>query len=178
MFCGLWVWHTVGHYLAGDPPSPRKPWREADQCLNMPDTEQKTRTQSDQPVLKFAEIQTWCFSSVFGHFLSTGWSDWVLVFCFVSGILRYKFWVPTKGTLKSKRFWPIKGVWTPFGGQIENKNRQLDINTWNFTQNLVILICLFFPYALMVMVIFVIYEKSIKCFWNMGGYLLTNVFLS
>ena len=57
------------------------------------------------------EIKNWYFSSVFWRFLSPGWSDWVLVFCSVSGILRHKFRVPTKGTLKTKIFWPTKGAW-------------------------------------------------------------------
>ena len=57
------------------------------------------------------EIKNWYFSSVFWRFLSPGWSDWVLVFCSVSGILRHKFRVPTKGTLKTKIFWPTKGGW-------------------------------------------------------------------
>ena len=57
------------------------------------------------------EIKNLYFSSVFWRFLSPGWSDWALVFCSVSGILRHKFRVPTKGTLKTKIFWPTKGVW-------------------------------------------------------------------
>ena len=49
------------------------------------------------------------FWAVLGRFLSSGRSDWILVFCFVSGIPRHKFRVPTKGTLKTKIFQPTKG---------------------------------------------------------------------
>ena len=88
-------------------------------CLEMPDTEQMTRSQSDQhgrrkrpkTAKKLQELENCYFSSVFWGFLSPGWSEWVLVFCSVSGILRHKFRVPTKGTLKTKVFWPINGFW-------------------------------------------------------------------
>ena len=49
------------------------------------------------------------FSIVFERFLSPGWSDLCLVFCIVSGILRHKFRVPTKGTLVDF-FFTYKGV--------------------------------------------------------------------
>ena len=58
---------------------------------------------------KHAKIQIGSSSVVFGRFLSSGWSDWILVFCSVSGILRHKFRIPTKGTLKTKIFKPVKG---------------------------------------------------------------------
>ena len=49
------------------------------------------------------------FSIGFERFLSPGWSDLCLVFCIVSGILRHKFRVPTKGTLEDF-FFTYKGV--------------------------------------------------------------------
>ena len=49
------------------------------------------------------------FSTVFGRFLSPGWSDQFFVFCIASGVTRYKFRVPTKGTLEELFFWLIKG---------------------------------------------------------------------
>ena len=55
---------------------------------------------------KFDYIQ---FSTVFERFLSPGRSDLCFVLCIMSGILRHKFRVPTKGTLEEFFFWLKKG---------------------------------------------------------------------
>ena len=85
--------------------------------LETPDAMQKTKNWSDHPGLRkrpktakkitlFDFVQ---FSTVFGRFLSPGWSDQFFVFCIASGVTRYKFRVPTKGTLEKLFFWLIKG---------------------------------------------------------------------
>ena len=61
------------------------------------------------------------FSAVFGRFLRPCWSDWLLVICSVSGISRHKFRVPTKGTLKTKIFWPTKGAWLSSEVRLQTK---------------------------------------------------------
>ena len=78
-------------------------------------------------------------------------------FCSLSGILRHKFIIPTKGTMKIKLFWPIKAVWG--WGQILNQNEPkwvykavANIPIYihkEFTKNLVDFALLFFQYALL-----------------------------
>ena len=57
------------------------------------------------------------FEPRFGRFLVVGWSDWADSFCIVSGFLRHKFRLPTKGILETKKFGlflrytPFEGTW-------------------------------------------------------------------
>ena len=52
-----------------------------------------------------------------GRFLVVEWSDWADSFCIVSGFLRHKFRLPTKGILETKKFGlflrytPFEGTW-------------------------------------------------------------------
>ena len=84
-------------------------------CLKMPEKIQKTKNESDHPGLRKHQkpIENLPKSklAIFHQFLDvfSAQDDWIhfSVFCIFSGILRHKFRVPTRCTLRNFYFWPI-----------------------------------------------------------------------